>query len=139
MKVLRSNHQNLLRVSKGLAASACSGDLLPLSVRVFVHRVANRVDLFPAFAPLVRISLLRAHVDNLQLVSPFPRIFLLVLDAVTFNIVVGSNRLLQFVADNHTRAFCCRSSREHHNPSARVRERGLEKIVSYLPIPRRRL
>lgn len=85
MKVLRSNHQNLLRVSKGLAASACSEDLLPHSVRVFVHRVANRVDLFPAFAPLVRISLLRAHVDNLQLVSPFPRIFLLVLDAVTLD------------------------------------------------------
>jgi hypothetical protein len=79
MKVFVSNHQNLEEVSKVSGHSAPYG---PFSMRVFAHRVPNRIDFLPAFSPFVSVAFLRAHVYNLQLVSPIMCVLLLVLDAV---------------------------------------------------------
>ena len=58
---------------------------LPLSLGILSHAVSHGVDLFPALSPFMSISLLRAHVDNLQIIAPLRRVFLLVLHTVSFD------------------------------------------------------
>jgi hypothetical protein len=56
---------------------------LPLGFGIFSHGITNRIHLFPAFSPLVSVPLLSAHIDNLQLITPSPRVLFLVPDAVS--------------------------------------------------------
>jgi len=51
---------------------------LPLSLRILPQRGANKVDLLPALTPLVGVALLRAHVDDLEVVAPARDVALLV-------------------------------------------------------------
>ena len=51
---------------------------LPFGFGVLPHAIPNGVDLLPTFSPLMGITFLRSHVDNLQIVAPPLRIFLLV-------------------------------------------------------------
>ncbi len=57
----------------------------PLSIRVFTHGAAQKVNLFPAFSPFVCISLLSAHVHNFEIIAPAGDVFALVSYAVSFN------------------------------------------------------
>lgn len=82
MNVFVSSHQNLRYVSLGDFASI---QHVPFSMRVLAHSVANRVNLLPTFSPLVRITLLSAHVYDFQFIAPISCVFLLVLDAVAFD------------------------------------------------------
>jgi hypothetical protein len=59
--------------------------IVPLSIWKLSHAVPDDVDLLPALPPLVRVALLCAHIRNLQIVSPPFRVFLFVLDTVSFN------------------------------------------------------
>lgn len=58
---------------------------IPLGLGVFPQGGADKVDLLPALAPLVRIPLLCAHVDDLEIVSPAGNVFLLVPHRVSLN------------------------------------------------------
>ena len=58
---------------------------IPFGARIFAHGGADRVDLLPALSPLVGVTLLGAHVDNLEIVSPRLHILFLVAYTVTLN------------------------------------------------------
>lgn len=58
---------------------------IPFGLGIPCHSIAYKVNLLPAFPPLVSISLLGAHVANLQMVAPAVGIFLLILDTVPFD------------------------------------------------------
>jgi hypothetical protein len=47
--------------------------------------------------------------------------------AISINIVVGSNGLLEFIADDHTRSFSSRSTRKEHNATAGIWECRLRR------------
>jgi hypothetical protein len=52
------------------------------------------------------------------------------LDTVAVNVVVGPNRLLELVADDHAWSLCRSTAREQHDARAGVGERRLRKTVS---------
>jgi hypothetical protein len=58
---------------------------IPFGLGVPCHSIAYKVNLLPALSPFVSVSLLRAHVANLQMVAPAVGIFLLILDTVPFD------------------------------------------------------
>ncbi len=61
MKVLRSSHQNLpYKLAK--VSNSLLGLYVPLGFWISRHGVADVIDLLPAFAPFVGVSLLGAHV-----------------------------------------------------------------------------
>jgi hypothetical protein len=54
-------------------------------MRVLSHGIPDRVHLLPAFSPFVCITLLGAHIHNLQLIAPLLCVLFLVLDAVSLD------------------------------------------------------
>lgn len=85
MNVFRSSHQNLIwRLSVTMLLSMCRGPL-PFRSWILPQTISNRVDLFPAFSPLMSISLLRTHVHDFQVVPPLFRILFLILHTVSLN------------------------------------------------------
>lgn len=95
---------------------------IPFGVWVFPHRIADGVHLLPAFPPLMCIALLRAHVYNLEVVSPLLGILLLVFDAVSLNGPFA--RPFPF---HDTSALVCR---EDNNVFAATAEHGRSPVHS---------
>lgn len=93
MKVLRSSHQNLGIHVSGThpPEKEAAVKVVPLLFRIHLplglgiprHGIPQEIDLLPAFPPLVSVSLLRAHVGDLELVTPSFGIAFLVLYTVS--------------------------------------------------------
>lgn len=83
--VLRSSHQNLQGGSDGLERGDALVGNVPLGFWVFPHGCADEIHLLPALPPFMRIPLLGAHVDDLELVTPTSNVSLLVPHRVSFD------------------------------------------------------
>src|SRR6478735_11556060 len=83
-KVFRSNHHTLI-LPLVLPSTPLVGFSLPFSLGIFPQSRSDEVDLLPAFSPFVRVLLLGAHVDNLQVITPSIDVFPLVSHAVSLD------------------------------------------------------
>lgn len=73
---------------------------VPFSMRIFSHRASNDIDLLPTFSPFMRISLLRHHIDNLQIITPFLDVASFILQAFALNSPFSSSLELHDTSAN---------------------------------------
>jgi hypothetical protein len=80
--VLRSSHQNL----RPLILQICHNRIvLPFGLWIFPQTVSDCINLLPTLSPLVCVSFLCAHINNLQIVSPSIDIFSFISNTVPLN------------------------------------------------------
>src|SRR6266480_2504097 len=68
-----------------IETNAQTQQYLPFSLRISPHRVADCVNLLPAFPPFVSVPLLGTHINNREIVTPPSHILFLVPHAVSFD------------------------------------------------------